>query len=290
MAGKRRKVPHALHSELSEYSSLLRALSTNDTLDVAKRLTESKPRKRKKRTEEESDGAAENEGTAAPSKKRRKRTEDAPVDAESTQNEAAGSSQLPEEEPNGDKPKRVRKRDGWTRWPLLVTDLRVPEFGLDEEIEALVRHCLRNNNPHPTDEDGDSDPEDDAPAWLPHLTQSSSAFLSSLFALLAHHTPARPQVMQDRLNAIDWRMVLDILATCGSVDADVINTVKTRMEAIYGPYDGPAPTRLEARAVAKSRTDAALDEADDAMFVAVRPSKRLPKRVLEDVDSDALDD
>ncbi|KAF7343421.1 hypothetical protein MVEN_01774700 [Mycena venus] len=173
-----------------------------------------------------------------------------------------------------------------------VADLRhgVPESGLDEAIEALVRHCLRsNNNPRPTDEDADADPEDDASAWLPHLTQSSSAFLSSLFALLAHHTPARPQVMQDRLNAIDWRVVLDILVACGSVDTECVLFYSEHF-AIYSPYNDPAPTRLEARAAAKSRTDAALDEADDTIFVAVRPSKRLPKRVLGDVDSDTLDD
>ena len=37
--GKRPKVPAALHSELSEYSSLLRALRTSDTLDLATQLT-----------------------------------------------------------------------------------------------------------------------------------------------------------------------------------------------------------------------------------------------------------
>ena len=37
--GKRTKVPAALHSELSEYASLLRALRTSNTLDLASQLT-----------------------------------------------------------------------------------------------------------------------------------------------------------------------------------------------------------------------------------------------------------
>ncbi|KAJ7253054.1 hypothetical protein B0H12DRAFT_1117208 [Mycena haematopus] len=298
--GKRKlqQVPKALHSELSEYSSLLRALSTNDTFDVARRLTEpGPPTKRRKRAREESVEVAENEETlntdeegsllAVPQRKRRQRTEKSPVDAD-TEDVAEPSSQPPEEKPQ----ERVRKRDTWTRWPLLVGDLRAPEWGLEDEIEPLVRQCLRNNL-HPSHEDGEDvaseDASEDAPLWLPHLTHSASAFLSSLFALLAHHTPARPQSMQDRLNPIDWKMVLDIIASCGDVDATVINNVQTRMEAIYGPYNSPAIARLEARAAAKTRAAAAFDEADEALFFAARPKKRQAKRVLEEVDSDDLD-
>ncbi|KAJ6463909.1 hypothetical protein C8R45DRAFT_1220030 [Mycena sanguinolenta] len=310
---KLQKVPQALHSELSEYSSLLRALSTNDSFDFARRLTEPGPSsKRRRRTEEEESAEeGENEHTVnqedeeesqlgSPPRKRRRRiiedspaleTSPAPPGVEEDADAAEGSSPTREEK---QKPQeRVRKRDTWTRWPLLVTDLRVPEWGLEDEIEALVRQCLRNN-PHPTDEDdegetGEDVAPEDAPMWLPHLTQSASAFLSSLFALLAHHTPARPQSMQDRLNPLDWKMVLDIVASCGNVDSTVINNVKTRMEAIYGPYDSPAIARLEIRAATKARVAVAFDEADDALFLPARPKKRQPKRVLEDVDSDDLD-
>ena len=38
-AGKRARVPAALHNELTEYSSLLRALRTSNTLDLASQLT-----------------------------------------------------------------------------------------------------------------------------------------------------------------------------------------------------------------------------------------------------------
>ncbi|KAJ6588355.1 hypothetical protein B0H19DRAFT_1248027 [Mycena capillaripes] len=277
MAGKRkRKVPHALHSELSEYSSLLRALSTNDTFDVARRLTQpAPPNKRGPRREESpANSAAEGKGS-----------QDA-EEGEGTQDAAEGSSKLPQTEP----PKRIhnrkRKRDTWTRWPLLVTDLEVPQWGLNDEIEALVRLCLRDSS-HPRDED--VDPEE-SPACLPHLTQSASAFLSSTLALLAHHTPARTQSLQDRLNPLGWQTVLDVVASCGDVDATMLNNVKTRMEAIYGPYESPGTARLEIRAAVKARTAAAFEQADDAMLSLARPTKRQPKRVVEEeVDSDDLD-
>lgn len=209
MAGKRkRKVPHALHSELSEYSSLLRALSTNDILDVAKRLTKPAPvfRPEPRRTRQESPAdAAEGEDS-----------QDAEEREERIQNAAAGSSQPPQEELPKRKHQRKRKRDTWTRWPLLVGDLEVPKWGLNDEIEALVRQCLRDNS-HPTVEEDDADPEE--PVCLPHLTQSASAFLSSTLALVAHHTPARTQSLQDRLNPLGWKTVLDAVASCEDVDA-----------------------------------------------------------------------
>ena len=40
---KRRWIPAALHAELTEYSSLLRALRTSDTLDLASHLIQPPP-------------------------------------------------------------------------------------------------------------------------------------------------------------------------------------------------------------------------------------------------------
>ncbi|KAJ7672596.1 hypothetical protein DFH06DRAFT_96741 [Mycena polygramma] len=274
MPGKRKRVPPALHSELSEYSSLLRALNANDTLDVARRLTQPTPsKKRQKRTKQKAPDA-EDEGTQYADEE------------EGTQYTGEGSSQLPAEVTPKPSHERKRKRDTWTRWPLLVKDLHVPEWGLDEEIDVLARQCLSNTS-HPADADADSA---DSAASLPHLTQSASAFLSSLLALVAHHTPARPQSMQDRLNPIGWHAVLDIVASCGDVDATMLNNVKTRMEAIYGPYDSPATARIPIRAAAGARMRTALDQADDSLLSFARPRKRQPKRVVEDdIDSDDLD-
>ncbi|KAJ7130257.1 hypothetical protein C8R44DRAFT_63224 [Mycena epipterygia] len=189
--GKRKRVPAALHSELSEYSSLLRALHTNDTLDVAKDITN--PPKRQK-----------------PGPR-----------AEGSSNEPPADPQSDAEQP---KRKHTRKRDTWTRWPLLVTDIKVPEWGLEDEIEALMRLCLRNNPHLAVEETLDAG---DTPPSLPHLAQSASNFLSSILALIALHTPARPQSMQDRLNPIGWQAVLDVLGSCGdpaTVDAECVRS------------------------------------------------------------------
>ncbi|KAJ7216653.1 hypothetical protein GGX14DRAFT_696376 [Mycena pura] len=263
MAGKRKlkRVPHALHSELSEYASLLRALRANDTLDVAKHITRAPPPPTKRHKPQPSSG-------------------DIVVPVPPATDVGEGSSTLVGTEPpkpkSTDPPKPKPTRDTWTRWPLLAADVHVPEWGLDDEIAALVRQCLQTTA---ADEDVD---DAEPPSYLPHLTHSASAFLSSVLALLAHHTPARPQSMQNRLNPINWKTVLDVVASCGDVDAATIASVQARMEVIYGPYESPAMSRLKARAAAKSRTAAALQEADDALMMLVRPQGKTEPMEDED--------
>ncbi|KAJ7507197.1 hypothetical protein B0H11DRAFT_194566 [Mycena galericulata] len=257
--GKRKQVPRALHSEFSEYSSLLRALDAGDSLKDAKAITEEPPKKRRR------------------------------LGLESTQSVAVAEPQL---EPS--KRERPRKRDTWTKWPLLVTDIRVPEFGLEEEIEALVRTCLQNTS-HPKAEDADE--TDEQPSFLPHITQSASNFLSGVLALIAQHTPPRPQSLQERINPITWQTVLTALASCGEdsiIDATMIANVRARMEAIYGPCTSHTAERMQNRGAIRSRTAAALDKADDALLSFVTPQARQPKPkknvVEDDVDSDNLDE
>ncbi|KAJ7028715.1 hypothetical protein C8F04DRAFT_51891 [Mycena alexandri] len=251
--GKRKRpseVPRALHSELSEYASLLRALSSKDTTDVVQTI----------------------------SQKRRKRLEESiPL------TQVAGESA--QEQPKNPEKKQ---RDIWTRWPMLVTDIQLPEFALHQELETLMHQCLRSTS-DPSDDD--SIPEDDSASCLPHLAESASNLLSSVLALIAHHTPTRGQSLQDRLNPLGWHAVLDMVASCGLVDATEISNVKARMEAIYGPYDSPAVARLETRAVGRSRVATALEEGDDLLLDFKRPGTRRPAKYVaeEDVDSDDLD-
>ncbi|KAJ7704376.1 hypothetical protein B0H17DRAFT_1002960 [Mycena rosella] len=284
--GKRKRVPAALHSELSEYNSLLRVLRTNDTLDLTKHITLSPPRRPRHTAQ------------ASSSK----------PDAPQVDEQDDGD----DDEPPA-KRGRPRKRDTWTRWPLLVNDVHVPEWGLEDEIGALVTLCLRNNPPKipqyaksaqvEDGDEGDADEDDeDPPPILPHLAQSASAFLASILALLALHTPARPQSMQNRLKPIGWQTVLDVLASCAEpahpnslIDPAMISNVKTRMEAIYGPCESHAPLRAALKYT--SHAAARLEEADVALFSCAQPTRRQPKQrsekrapvVEEDVDSDDLD-
>ncbi|KAJ6591027.1 hypothetical protein DFH09DRAFT_1138358 [Mycena vulgaris] len=274
--GKRKRVPPALHAELSEYSSLLRALRTNDTLDVTKHIVLPPHRKPSKSKGGEASSSALDDLEPAPDAQ----PDDKPVE------------DVPPEEV-GPQP-RKRKRDTWTRWPLLVKDVHVPEWGLEDEVEALMRVCLREHPRPAVLESADAEEPDEAPPSLPHLTQSASNFLSSILALIALHTPARSQSMQDRLNIIGWQNVLEIVAASGDkalVDANMMTSVKARMEAIYTPYKSDIVDRVTTRVV-KSRAAAGLDRAEDAIFVMARPN-RPPKRqemaIEEDVDSDDLD-
>ncbi|KAK7019823.1 hypothetical protein R3P38DRAFT_2970316 [Favolaschia claudopus] len=289
---KRRYVPNALHSELSEYSSLLRALETSDHLDVAKRLTEPPPNKKRnvnkikegRRVElpvnEDSRSGAGNSSPLAASFNQTREEEDSEYFGAGTSNYQEDTAPYQEE--------RTRKRVAWTLWPLLAKDLSVPEWGLQDEIDAIVRQCSQNSSASAAaDDDEDLEEVGETPTWLPHLTVSASTFLSALFALLAHHTPARPQSAQDRLNPINWKMVLDILGSCGHVDTQLLSNVRRRMEAIYGPYEGHGLDRLEIRATAKSRPTVSLDAADDALLTAPSSKRQPPAQDVEpDDDSD----
>ncbi|KAF7319502.1 hypothetical protein HMN09_00289200 [Mycena chlorophos] len=229
---RKQRVPRALHDELQDYASLLRALDTGDELGVARKIARAEPPKKRRKLTHNADGDDRGEGSSsiAPPKS------------------------------------RVRKRDGWTRWPLLVRDTIVPTFGLEEEIAVLARQCLRLQNadslPNPDEQDPDSDS-----ASMPAIASSASAFLSSTLALLAHHTPARPQSMQDRLNPLKWQDVLEIVAACGDADATMISNVKTRLEAIYGVFETNAIDRLGARKLVMPRAQAALIKADEALLL-----------------------
>ncbi|KAJ7291247.1 hypothetical protein C8J57DRAFT_1211736 [Mycena rebaudengoi] len=263
--GKRKRVPQALHSELSEYASLLRALRTNDTLDVAKHITLPPPPKEKRKPRKTKTPAVD-AGGSVPSAQ-----------------PASPASPAPQRSPR----KHAKKRDTWTRWPLLVEDVHVPEWGFDDEIEALTRSILHNNPHPPLPLPGPASPEaDDAPPYLPALAHAASNFLSSVLALVAHHTPARPQSMQDRLNPIGWQMVLDIVSCDPAFDETMLNNVKARMEAIYGPYETPA--------IERAKTAALMDDLDKRLLAfPPEPGRRQMKRKKvseeEEVHSDDLD-
>lgn len=144
--GKRPKVPAALHSELSEYSSLLRALRTSNTLDLAAQLTPhvSAPPSASASVYEddfEDDSILDDEGE---SERPLTETVTDPLDGteSSMQDEDAGMRKL--------KRKAKRKvakakapKDTWTRWPLLAGDVHVPEWSLQDEIKLLATQAMK---------------------------------------------------------------------------------------------------------------------------------------------------
>jgi hypothetical protein len=202
-------VPTALHAELSEYSFLLRALRTSNTLDVVSHLTN------------------------VPASK-----DEPDFEIQDVSNQGAPHEHTPEALGSVSNIKRKRKlrggglgttsgksRDTWTRWPLLADDVHVPEWGLEDEIKLLALHSLRQYSPHkfldPSPEDAGTDADEDdilPPSTVKALTLSSSSHLSSILAIISAHIPLYEKGLQSRLKPVGWESVVDMMGASGLVD------------------------------------------------------------------------
>lgn len=176
--GKRKAVPTALRSELEEYSFLLRALRTNDTLDLSSQLIRAA-----------SSSQASEDG-----------------DSRSTPPAEASRSNT-----NSRKPK-----ENWTRWPLLIRDVQIPEWTLQDEVERLANRFLQPSNDPNEETEGAEDPID--PVGIRHLTLETTEYLSYLFAAIAAHVPMVEGSMQNRLKPLNWENILAIIGATGIVD------------------------------------------------------------------------
>jgi hypothetical protein len=241
-ARKRVRVSSALHSEFSEYSSLLRALRTSNTLDLAFQLTtHASATSTARHSDEEddfepiddddgeselpyTDNVAWSQQSAAPS------------DNNSNADISRKSQQRPRQKPT--KRDSKKSRDTWTRWPLLSGDVHVPEWSLQDEVALLATQYLRahasDSSSQPLSLVTISEPTDvndltgsDKPYDLEHiesllpphalqaLTESTARYLSQVLALLAAYMPLAQDSMQNRVRPLDWENVLAIVATNG---------------------------------------------------------------------------
>ena len=136
------------------------------------------------------------------------------------------------DDPQAKTPKKVtpqQKRDQWTRWPLLLEDVPIPEWTLEDEVAVIASRVMKarptpafegpreHDDPSYTDyvmstELEEDDP--DYPFYVPYLTSTIASFLSTIFSLLAKHTPARPASLQNRIEPLNWRSVIDVIADC----------------------------------------------------------------------------
>jgi len=180
--GKRKAVPTALRSELEEYSFLLRALRTNDTLDLSSQLIRA------------AGSSPTPEGDNA---------HDLPLNLTV---EASGSNSNPR------KPKDIQ-----TRWPLLIQDVPIPEWTLQDEVERLANKFLQPpSNPNEETEEDVEEPIDSVA--IKHLTLETTEYLSHLFAAIAAHVPMVKESMQNRFRPLNWENVLAIVGASGLVD------------------------------------------------------------------------
>lgn len=241
MKGRRneKRVPVALHSELTEYSSLLRALRTERTLDVSSQISkhfqsitsvvETDEHDWEDEDEEESRLASPVAGPSSQSL-----TQIATLKRKSDEISASSSTPPPKRK------KKQKQADIWTKWPLLLEDLPQLQWGLDDEISVILSQ-LQKVHQQENDEDDDEDTE-----FLPHLHLSTSNYLEAILGTIAAHTPLRPDSLQNRLNPIDWRFILNVLVDQKIVHPKVIERAEARLRAMYDP-NGTLPSHASYR-------------------------------------------
>lgn len=237
---KRTIVPAALHAELTEYSSLLRALRTSKTLDLTTQLTEPPPPHAARPFVEDDDVSViddddDDTATTGPPPPTQSTSRDLTSEVGSSLH-SGGSSQS-----HSKLSGKAKERDTWTRWPLLAGDVHVPEWGLAEEVKHIAERVLaapegqvlpllcaksegevEENITHETGAAStsscstSSDDEEDMDTLLSHtslqaLAADSATFLARLFASLAAHVPAAAVgSMQNRVRPICWETVIDV--------------------------------------------------------------------------------
>lgn len=173
----RTTVASELHSELSEYSFLLRSIRAADTLDLTSRLTAPKHR------------------------------------AASATNATPDPALLPEDSDE----ENSRDSNGWTRWPLEAGEVNVPEFGFAEEVRLLLRTALSQQQPADSSSAIQLSDDTDSQELVRDTVNSSHAFLSSLLAQIANHGPRGPASMSNRVGPSNWECIANILGTSGVV-------------------------------------------------------------------------
>ena len=256
--GKRTRVPAALHSELTEYASLLRALRTSNTLDLASQLTSAPVTASASLYGDEhvqpvldDEGESERPSTTTDSQDQ--------VD-ELAEDDDASVRKLKRKAKQASKKKLKAPKDNWTRWPLLAGDVHVPEWNLEDEVKLLATQALEaqlydlpSSSPnapqqvidHPSEEavtemlspitspapisaDAASEKDDSSVVdaidsllsspVLGALSASSGRLLSQILALLAACVPSGEKSMQNRRHPVNWESVLDIVTVNGLVD------------------------------------------------------------------------
>jgi hypothetical protein len=177
MGRDRKRVPVGLHSEFSEYSSLIRALETSETLGEVSHLTE----------HQASAGDGGEQSTKEPDEGKRRVS-----GTKSRWPLLAGDVDVPEWGIE-DEIKVLASR-------ALKAHLSIEE---EEEEEGTT------GPDDPTSDDGE-DEVLDAP-FLNAVTMATSAHLSQILALLAAHVPLTGKTTQDRIRPIGWESVLNIV-------------------------------------------------------------------------------
>ncbi|KAI9056317.1 hypothetical protein FKP32DRAFT_1585882 [Trametes sanguinea] len=286
---KRPRVPTALHSELTEYSSLLRALRTSNTLDLVQHLTEPSQPATQSTSFLEDDDDAVSEWRDEPS--------EGPPPTESGTHDLMSEVASSVRSRTDGRPRELRaagkakRQDMWTRWPLLAGDVHVSEWGLQEEVHHVAQqvlafldgsHAGEADTQEPRVEE-DTTPLDDIPVAtnedhqehpalsavaLRALTSDSAAFITRILALVAAHVPNADKSMQHRIRPINWETVVDVACAHGVVDAEAAARIRTRMARLYPPAQPDIVHRVQHLSALKGRLNETLTQCDASLLSA----------------------
>ncbi|KAI5833423.1 hypothetical protein K523DRAFT_369887 [Schizophyllum commune Tattone D] len=176
MGTRRQVVPASLHSELTEYSSLIRALHTSSTLDVTSHLLPSAWKGKERATNYEDDeGDSEDEYVAPRTRSASRLSFERPSSAPL----AFPSSPPSRSRSRSSAAKRRAPRESWTRWPLPQGDNYVPEWTWEDEVAAVASQLLTQSRP-PAAPSLVSPLASELPETQPdHTRQSSQATVST---------------------------------------------------------------------------------------------------------------
>ncbi|KAH9854578.1 hypothetical protein C2E23DRAFT_725823 [Lenzites betulinus] len=282
---RRPKVPTALHSELTEYSSLLRALKTSSTLDLVQHLAEPPPTSLR--------ASSDLDDVSLPDEDLQERSDDPPL-TESVSRDITSevgssirsrvSSQTRERLPSG----KAKQRDTWTRWPLLSGDVHVPEWSLQDEVMYTAQEALASleataaakrevpdeglkskEEIEPSSDLSDEEAGEAlalSPVALRAMTADSAAFLARILALLAAHVPNAEKSMQNRLRPINWETVIDIACAHDVISVEMANSVRSRMACMYAPSQPSAIQRINSLSVPRANLAHRLSELDSSLL------------------------
>ncbi|KAI0752718.1 hypothetical protein C8Q80DRAFT_1147814 [Daedaleopsis nitida] len=288
---KRTQVPTAFHAELTEYSSMLRALRTSNTLDLTAHLTKPPSSARSQYSDEVSlAGDLDDTNTPPPTE----------PGSHYVSSEAHSSPHSQQNSPTHDRSRdKGKQRDTWTRWPLLAGDVHVPEWELADEVKHLAERvlaqtqgqaslvCVKDEAEEHTTIASSSmsasspDDEDDnialPSATLQALTADSAAFLTRILALLAAHVPQAEKSMQNRVRPICWETVVDVACAHGVISTSVAKTVHERMSQIYPPTQPNIIPRIDVLHSMNEGLRKSLVKHDDDLLAIQTPALTLEK-------------
>ena len=224
-------VPAALHSELSEYASLLRAIRTNSTLDIVPQLTRANPHVRSSDYDSDQGDSLISEEDIQPNGPETSHEVSGLAHERSLKMSLNGKVQDKGLSKTTKRLKRKLERDdSWTRWPLLEEHCPLPEWTFDEEVMAVAEQCLRFStsvSQEPKSSEKAASPgvvEDDiddfslSPSHLSGLTSEAESKLTSILSLLASHRPSATFTKHGRLSPMSWLDVVEIVGVAEIFD------------------------------------------------------------------------